>query len=328
MKSQLKKRLRSDTQVNEPRRAPHSWDRIVYLLLLTGFFLGVANYLFGDRVFLRADGLVLRDRHSIESTYIVRVTDIMVKPGQRVDVGDRVFRAESTAILDQLAELSVRNAEIDERLAALRNRKHVVEQMLPVVERRAQELAETRHRIGSASLARLVTSARTESIQDQVLTVESELQRLTALDSGLTKEIEAVSVAREHAQSGITRLSKHYDDGFRFTPVTGVVDYSVPSDGEVFNPGEPIMSVLSGDPYVLTYLPRKYLFSLEVGDTVRIHYGKTSAIGLIDAILPVSQSVPDEFHNAFRARERRQLARISLPPDFDVPASATVRVTR
>ena len=72
----LKKRPRSDALANEKRLPPHSLGRIIYLSLLGIFSIAILNYLFGDLVFLHADGLVLRDKTVVAPSYVARIQQI------------------------------------------------------------------------------------------------------------------------------------------------------------------------------------------------------------------------------------------------------------
>ncbi|MFQ6552655.1 HlyD family secretion protein [Aestuariibius insulae] len=326
MITRLKCRPRTDSHRNEIRVHRWSWDRTIYLVVLGGFFAMLLNYLAGDRLILRADGLVLRDRIVVAATSLVSVTEVQAQPGQWVEAGDILLRAESTTVLDRLADLALRRAELDERLAKLIGEAALAQALAPLARERLETLeADTLWMIGSDN-DRLVNAARRAEIEDRLHAARTELRRLETRDTGLNHEIAAVRTAAEHADADIARLRSHYNGGVRRAPREGVVGSAVPAEGEVFRPGEPITSLLSGGQYVLAYLPRHYLFSIAPGEPVRVMNGSASVIGKIDAILPVSAAIPDEFHNSFRARERKQLARIALPQDSPFPIHSTVRI--
>ena len=326
MISKFKSRPRTDSHQTEIRVQRRSWDRAIYLVLLAGFALLLANYLVGDRLLLRADGLVLRDRTVIAATSTVKVADVAIKPGQRVEKDEMLLRAESTAMLDRLADLAMRGADLDERRAALISQSELTKELLPIADARLAQLVSDEGRLSGEGMAGLVTASRQEDAADRLHLARTEVSRLGALSRGLAQEIEAVSRARGHATEAVRRLSAHYADGVQRAPHDGVIDGEVPSEGEVFSPGEPIATLLSGHQYILAYLPNGYLFDLAPGQAVRVAAGKTRVTGRIDEILPVSASIPDEFHNSFRARERRQLARISLPDGNVFPTHSTVRI--
>lgn len=331
----LKKRPRSDSHDTDRRDPRKQWDRTIYLSLLAIFALSLCNYFLGDRVFLRADGLVLRDRTVLSATSLVRVSDVRIRTGQSVSEGDFLFRAESPGVLDRLAEFSMRVAELDERAAGLRGRARLSAELLPMAQERALRLnrdmdgLETARVAGLAPPKRrqtLLTTTRRQTIETQAYDAQAELKRLKALRTALDKELAALASARDQAQNAVDRLSGYYADGSQFAPTDGIIAGTVPSVGEVFTPGQPMTTVLWGAQYILTYLPNGYIFPLKPGQEVRVRSGMISEFGTIEKILPVSDSLPDEFQNTFRSRERRQLARISLPENSSIPTQATVRV--
>ena len=80
--------------------------------------------------------------------------------------------------------------------------------------------------------------------------------------------------------------------------------------GNVYRPGDPLLSISSGDPYVLIYLPRRYLFSIYVGMQMRVTDGQHTENGVVSEILPVTASLPKEFQNTFQPSDRNQLAKV------------------
>ena len=325
----LKKRVRSDLHVSEARRPrARGWDRNVYLALLVVFFGAIANYVAGDRLFLRADGLVLLDRTVISATARVEVTEVSVRPGQAVTPGDVLMRAESLETLGRLAELAVREAEMDERGARLRSQLEVARALRPRAERRLEEIRARADALASLDSARLVSMDRREDLADTLHAAEIEAARLTAEIEGLAAEIGALAQTRGRARDAIRDLRTRYAEGLHSAGTDGIVGERVPAPGEVFNPGDPILTLYRGEPYVFAYLPRGYLFDLPVGAPVTVSTGTLSRPGRVEAILPVSATVPDEFRNAFRLNETRQLARIALGPGPGLPTMAGVRITR
>jgi hypothetical protein len=119
-----------------------------------------------------------------------------------------------------------------------------------------------------------------------------------------------------------------YDDGVVRSPVGGSIGASVPLVGNVYRPGEPILSIYSGDPYVLVYLPRRYLFPIYVGMKLRLTDGRDVADGVITEILPVTDTLPKEFQNTFKPSDRNQLAKINLTTPSAFPLNQKVSVSR
>lgn len=328
MISRLKTRPRVDSATSEPRRARYNWDRLVYLVLLGAFVLAMLNYALGDRLILRAHGLVLYERDVLEATSLVRVSEVHVRPGERVEAGDVLLEAQSFEILGRLADLAMREAELAERQAALRSRIDVAERLLPVqrarladVEARQDDLA-GRKRVGPA------TAAMREATGRDVHDARIGLARVEVEASSLPREDAAISAARAQARGAIGQLEAHYAGGVHRSGTSGVVGDTVPARGEVFRPGEPLLTVLSGRPYVLAYLPEAHLFAVRTGTRVRLTGSHVTHLGTVTRILPVSQSLPDEFRNTFKLDETRQLARIRLDDAAPFPAFSAVRIAR
>ncbi|WOI58256.1 hypothetical protein [Palleronia sp. LCG004] len=325
----LKKRTRSDTHVSEARRPrPRSWDRNVYLALLVVFFGALGNYVFGDRLFLRADGLVLQNRTVIGATALVQITEVAVRPGQEVEDGQILLKAESLETLSRLADLSMRDAELAEREARLQSQLTVARELEPRAERRLSELRERSRTLEDLETSQLVTAGRRETLSDTLHDADIRAATLTAQIEGLSDEITALASRRRQARDAMQDLRTRYQDGIHMAATAGTVGDVVPAPGEVMNPGDPILTLYWGEPYVLAYLPSSYLFDLSVGEQVTATVGNLTRHGRIDAILPMSSAIPDEFRNAFRLRETRQLARITLAPGPDLPTRASVRITR
>lgn len=88
-----------------------------------------------------------------------------------------------------------------------------------------------------------------------------------------------------------------------------------------------MMTLYSGDPYVLAYLPHRYMFSIKVDDKVTVSDGRHSASGVIAEILPVTDALATEFQNTFKPRDRSQLAKIRLVGAQSFPLLQKVSVT-
>lgn len=324
----LKNRQRPDNIPNEQRVIRSKTGRTIYIVLLCLFGLVVANYLFGDYVFLRADGLVLRDQHVIATPYVARVEAVDVREGQEVDAGSVLINLQSTEILERLADLSTKRAELVAKATDFKVRSENVAQLLPLAERRADEAVNTIKQFDDLAAAKLVTSARYQ----EALKVSYEANRdrvsLRTQRQVLQEELDSLDEALEDAADAISKVEALYDNGTVRSPVNGSIGATVPSVGNVYRPGEPILSVYSGKPYVLAYLPRRYLFPISVGMEVRVSDGREATFGTITEILPVTDTLPREFQNTFKPSDRNQLAKISLSSDSSFPLNQKVGVSR
>ncbi len=324
----LKKRLRPDNIPSEKRVMRGRTGRTVYLILLSVFALTVLNYMFGDYVLLEADGLVLRDQNVVATTYVARVESVDVDEGQAVEAGSPLLKLQSTEILERLADLSTKRADLVAKATDFKVRAESVVQLLPLAERRALEAVNTIKQFDSLADAKLVTAARyQEALRTSYEASRDQVNLLSQRDV-LKGELSSLDNALADADDAIAKLKALYSDGLVHSPVSGSIGASVPSVGNVYRPGEPILSIYSGDPYVLVYLPRRYLFPIYVGMELRLTDGRDVADGVIVEILPVTDTLPKEFQNTFKPSDRNQLAKIKLTTPSAFPLNQKVSVSR
>ena len=99
------------------------------------------------------------------------------------------------------------------------------------------------------------------------------------------------------------------------------------ADGDVRVIGQDMFKVYSGEPYILAYLPDRYIFDVKKGDRVNVSTGSVSASGKIDEVLPVADALPPEFQNIFKPRDRSRLVKISLSSRSAFAVSQKVYIT-
>lgn len=308
----LRKRPRPDTLKTQQRKMTNSLGRLVYLVLVVGLAAGLANFLFGDMVFLRADGLVISNKASVAATYVAHVESVEVEVGETVKKGDILLRLRSTEMLERFADLSANRARLAARIVEFKVRAETSRRLMPLARKRKDETGRVLNVFDNLSNKKLLTTAR----YDQALLARIEAQqdyvRLSTESSALDDELEAIETAQADADTALADLRAHYGDGIVRAPTDGSVGADIPSPGDVYRTGDVIMSIYSGQPHVLAYLPRRYLFPIEPGMRVIVSNGRLSAEGEIEQILPLTKAAPKEFQNSFRPTDRNQLARIRL----------------
>lgn len=324
----LKQRLRPDNLPNEQRVMRGKTGRTIYLLLLFVFGLAVVNYLFGDYILLQADGLVLRDQNVIATPYVARVESVDITEGQAVKAGDALLKLQSTEILERLADLSTKRADLMAKATDFKIRAESVTQLLPLAERRADEAVNTIKQFDDLAAARLVTSARYQEALKVSYEANRDRVNLKTQRNVLQEELKSLDDALEDAHDAISKVEALYAEGTVLSPVSGSIGASIPSVGNVYRPGEPILSIYYGEPYILVYLPRRYLFPISVGMTVSITDGRDSTEGVVDEILPVTDTLPKEFQNTFKPSDRSQLAKIKIDDSGEFPLNQKVSVSR
>lgn len=324
----LRRRPRVDRSENQPRRPGSALGRRVYLSLLVLLLGGIAHYVAGDRVFLRADGLVVRDQTMLEALVIARVDEVAVRPGQRVRPGDVLLRTGSIEVAGRIADYAIRSAELAEREAARRSRLTVVGSLIPLAEERRAEADRALSGLRGLRGDGLVLTSRYDEAEETRYDATRELLGLTAERNRLSSEIDQVAATRARAEEALAGLETLYAGGWVRSGIEGVIGDTVPSVGEVFLPGDPLLAIHSGEAHVLAYLPEAYLFDIAPGSEVRVTSGRLSAAGRITEILPVSRTLPPAFQNAFKPDRTRQLARIEFETEQPFPTHASVEITR
>jgi hypothetical protein len=323
----LRQRIRPDNIPSEQRAERGSAGRIVYLLLLGIFALGVLNFFFGDYFLFRADGLVLRQRSVVATTYIARVDSIDVRQGQAVEQGTQLLKLQSMEILWRLADLSMKRADLVAKATDFKIRSETSVLLLPLAERREAEAGMVLKQFDSTSKG-LIPVFRFAEASRANFEARRDQANVVAESHALKDGMAAVEAALAGANTSFTDLKTVYSNGLVRALVSGTIGPSVPSVGDVYRPGDPLLTVYFGEPYILLYLPRRYLFPVYAGMTLEVTDGQNTASGVISEILPVTDALPKEFQNTFQPSDRNQLAKIKLEPSTTVfPLLQKVRVS-
>lgn len=327
MITRIKPRQRIDVLKNDERSRSGLWGRWVYFGLLLVFVSGLLNYVAGSMIFLRADGIVLRPQIVVAAPYDAHVKEITARAGERVEAGARLARLESVEMTRSLSELQSQNAALRARIAQREGRLSVVEQVLPLARSLERDATDYLQRLqalasrGNSSLARLQeTTVANYAASERSTTLVAEL---SALKGEVAENKETLAKAEEAYE----RLQATYNNGEIYAPASGTVGAAVAAAGEVLVTGKMLLEIFSGAPYVLAYLPDDYLFNVRQGQIVQVSSGSLTVMAVVDEILPVADSLPSEFRNAFRARQRSQLVRIGLPESTGFVLQQKVRVT-
>ncbi|MCO1336625.1 HlyD family secretion protein [Microbulbifer sp. OS29] len=137
----------------------------------------------------------------------------------------------------------------------------------------------------------------------------------------------AVEHASDNATRALRKLEQHYNGGVVQSPTTGLVGASIPHVGNVYEAGEPLMSIYTGEAYVLAYLPNQYQFAIKPGLEVLVSSGRYQDKGILIETIPLSEALPQEFQNTFKPTERNQLAKIALLDPTMFPVNEKVTIT-
>jgi multidrug resistance efflux pump len=311
----LRRRPRFDNLHNDVRKRGRSWGRWVYLALVLGLVLWVLDSFFGNYIYLRAEGLVLRERLVLATQYPAAVVKLNVRQGWNVKPGKVVARLRSQNVEESLAKLHAQLAGVITSAAELSIRDKVNDALYPLAQHRYQIARSARiNSEGLLSQGLLATNRHSELVKDEVLSAESQAQ-LAAERNVIGQETADVRDAIEASQSAIRRLNELYGNGAVISPVSGIVGSLAVSEGSVVREAEPLMEIFTGPPFVLAYVPEGALYDVKKGDHVRIGIGLVSYYGYVSQTYDLAGQLPKEFQQAFQPVNRARLIRVEFGPD-------------
>ena len=315
----LSKRTRFDNLHNEVRRRGNSWDRIIYFGLVGAFLVWAFDMFAGDAVYLRAEGLVLRERTVIATQFTSQVASLTVSDGSEVKRGQVVAQLRSEEVEQTLARLSSDITNALTRRSALSVRADVIESMKASAEQNYAAAHENNVRTQELIQARLITNRRASESQDSEFRTNQTLAQMQAEQIGIKRDLPQLEAAIIEATSARERLKKNYNDGKIIAPADGIVGSLPVRTGSVARTGEPLMDLYFGEPYVLAHIPEGAMYDMQVGDLVNVKVGLKSYDGHISRILPVSSQLPQYFQDTMRPPSRAQVMHITFEPGQQVP---------
>ena len=319
----LRRRPRFDNLQNEIRKRGRSWGRWVYLALVLGLAYWVGDTFFGNYIYLRAEGLVLRERVVLATQYPAAVVELRVREGWNVTKGERLAQLRSQNVEESLAKLHAQLASVITHSTELSIRNTVNNALYPLAQRRYEIARIARiNSEGLVSQGLLAANRRSELVKDEVAGAESQAQ-LAAERDVIAREAADVKAAVESSRSAIGRLTELYGDGVVNSPVDGIIGSLDVSEGSVVREAEPIMEIFSGPPFVLAYVPEGALYDVRVGDLISISVGFATYKGDVSQIYDLAGQLPKEFQQTFQPVNRARLIRVefdrdqrNLPPLF------------
>jgi multidrug resistance efflux pump len=323
----LQKRVRTDAMRNDVRGRKSRWGRWVYLALVAGFFVWLGNSLFGDLLFLRAEGMITARAAVIATEFRATVREVAVEEGTIVEAGQVVGAVTSQEVVESLAELNSRYADLQLRLSDLRVRGRVAAAMLDVADQRAVVAHRVRERFRAIEEQGLITfENRMRAVVEEFDSLE-EVSRFEAEHAAVEQELQQVEAALARTGHAIQRMVDLYGEGRLTAPAGGIVGDLQIEPGAVVNAGEQMLRIYHPPHFVLAFVPPGALYRLEPGDRVAVRFGVEMVPGTVSRVRPLAAALPDEFQRTFRPTDREQLIEIALDdPTPDVPLFTKVIV--
>lgn len=327
MISRLKKRPPVGV-VPRDHRTGLKWGRWLYLLLLLSFGATLLNHFVGPVFLLRADGLVSQRHFTIAPAFEASISAVYVQPGQHVRQGEPLVQLESVALSRSLAEIAARKAEITTRMAQAKSKLAMARRLLPISTQHHERMQASLAVVEKLRDRNLANGRRVEEALTTSFAARERMVELQAQNSSLAIEIQMLEQAYQEADHALSHLQRIYGDGRILSPVDGVVGPTVASQGEMLVTGARVMTVYAGAPFILAYIPDNYLFSVREGQSVSVAIGSRKSVAFVETVLPLADSLPPEFQNTFRPRDRSQLVRLRLPAGQGFATHQKVRVSQ
>ena len=299
----LKQRRVSFTRPAEPRTRRLAVIRWVYIICVVALAVWLANFFFGDMIYLRSEGLVVGQPSVVAAEFPVTVRDVLVHAGENVQAGQVAAVVTSQEVLETIARLSADIAGRQVRLSELRIRDQTINALLALAEDRNKVAVDTRK-----EFEKLVQQGY-QSLDKRTAAVESEFrsredfEKLKAERRAVSEEVGILNSVLAEAQSALSDLRRIYDDGRLRISINGIVSRLAADKGAVVRAG----------------LPTGGLYTVAAGDPVEISTGLRTMRGTIERVEPFAAALPREFQRSFTPVERQQVIRVEFAPDIDLP---------
>jgi multidrug resistance efflux pump len=280
-------------------------------------------------ILLRADGYVSRERVAVAPAFEGRIAQVLVRPGDHVEKGQKIAVVKSVAISRTLADLAAEKARLMSKIAQLQARRRVIIDTLPLAKSSAAQTATYLNDLSQARANGLTLNKSLQTMTSASLSANEHVAGLQAEQASLSVELDANRLALAQAASAYDDLSGTYAEGALYAPVSGDIGASVASAGQALSTGEGggVADIYTGESFVLAYVPDSYLLNISEGQTVGVRARNEVVNGRIDRILPLTETLPNDLQAPNRMLERGRLVRVALKEPNQLPVDQRVQVT-
>lgn len=310
------------------------WRRLRRLALHCGLLVtcagGTAFYMSSgfSGLLLRADGHVTRERVAVAPAFEGRVVEVLVRPGDHVEKGQKIAVVKSVAVSRTLADLEAEKARLMSKIAGLEARRKVIVDTLPLAKASAERSAAYLEDLRQAETNGLTVRKSLQEMTSASLSAAERAVGLRAEQDSLSIELDANRAALERVTASSNELSATYADGALHASVSGDIGANVAAIGQTLSLGNGgVADIFTGKSFVLAYMPDSYLFDISEGQSVAVKARNEVQNGRIERILPLAQTLPGDLQLPNRALERGRLVRIAMPASDELPVDQRVRVS-
>ncbi len=256
--------------------------------------------------FASGNGRIEATEYDIASKRAGRVTDVLVKEGDMVDVGQVLARIDTRDLEAELREAEARLSEakegknyagaiVEQRESELTYAKIELERLLELVEKGHV----SQEKVDQARTARQSSEAALRAAR--ILVIKSEA---------------SVKAAIAH----IERLVADIEDCVLKTPVRGRVLYRLAEPGEILPAGGKVLTVLElTDVYMTIYLPSRQVGKVVIGSEARIKLDAVPEYTLpatVSFIAPEAQFTPREVETRTEREKLMFRVKVKIDPEL------------
>ena len=325
----LKKRTRIDTMRTEVRVRKGQIGRYIYLALLSLVLLTALNVAVGDLFFLQSPGLLMRDSVVVATEYSGRIVELPVKEGDFVKKGDLVVRMQSQDVAQKIADIRYKSFDAQKNLSDMESRASLLAATQGPARARSSQLQQTLQNFKGLKENGLLSSMQMTGAVNNAYQGLSDAKSIEAETTAIQGSIPMLQKSMRETVSALEDLERIYNNGRLLSGVEGVVANLRTAPGAVVSPGQAMMEIYHGKPYVLAQIPTGTLYRIDVGDQIRVKIGISSRNGVVSKIYPVAAELPAEFQKSFQPRDRRQLVRVDFTgDDGNIPLFTKVEISR
>ena len=295
--------------------------RFIYASMVLGLAVFLAWQLIRPLIYTQSAGTVVAPYYVVSTPFTARVVELNVKPGERVTAGQVVATVRSPEIDALRANLLSSVAEQVNKEADLRIRLLVASSSIDSARDRATQMAEC-----GAELDKYpdqVTSVFRSQVLRECAQATAELAKVEADAMETSKQIEAVSRARENIEEIKAFVDNAFNEGKQLAPIDGVVANHAANPGQSITAGTSIVEIY--DPaalYVQWIMSADRRTQPEVGARVYVLAGNRVMRATIKRVYSIAENAADG-NTIFARPKAGQLVRIELLEDETYPAYLT-----
>ena len=142
-----------------------------------------------------------------------RVRDVYVRPGDKVEAGQKIATVESATMLRSLAELAAEKARISSRIAQLNARKGVVTTLMPLAEQSVIQTEGFLNALQKAGTNGLTVSKNLQEMTTASVQASERHLSLKAEQGSLEVEVDANKKALDQVSAAYDDLQSAYNNG-------------------------------------------------------------------------------------------------------------------